>query len=718
MNPAQSPVSVEREIAGRVLKIETGRLARQAHGSVTVHYGDSVAFVAVTTGEANPNFDFFPLTVDYREMTSAAGKIPGGFFKREGRPTTKETLTCRLIDRPIRPLFPEGFKDDVLIQARVFSADRDNDADILAVIGASAALSISKVPFEGPVGAVRIGKIGDGPLIVNPTFLERDTGDLDLVVAGTRGAICMVEAGANELPEDIMLEALMKGHEVCREVAAMIEELVSKCDVNKIVFVPSAPDTEAREIVAVHAATIRALNTTPGKHQRKEKIKEARVAALESFFAERKIGEDDSDARKEWKRRFSNAWEDLTTEVIRRSIIEDNVRPDSRRHDEIRPITVEVSAYPRTHGSCLFTRGETQAFVSATLGTIRDEQRIEMLHGEVKQAFMLHYNFPSYSVGETWPNRGPKRREIGHGALAERALEPVIPEFAKFPYSLRVVSEILESNGSSSMATVCGGTLALMDAGVAIRRPVAGIAMGLIKDGDQVVVLSDILGTEDHIGDMDFKVAGTQRGITALQMDIKIKGMEREVLETALKQARDGRLHILKTMLAVLPAPRPTTSPFAPRIVTMPIDPEKVGLLIGPGGKTIRRIQEETSTKIEVAQSDNAVCIIGDMDSKLDLAVSIVRDLIRDIEIGAVYTGRVMSIKDFGAFIEILPGKEGLLPVEEFGAPRGVRITLSEHLNLGDSIQVKVIDVDPLGRVRLSKRALMAEADGAAPSRR
>ncbi|MDF1666903.1 MAG: polyribonucleotide nucleotidyltransferase [Planctomycetota bacterium] len=705
MNPALEPISVEKEIAGRTLKIETGRIARQAAGAVTVQYGETVVFVAVTTGKPRAGLDFFPLTVDYRETTAAAGKIPGGFFKREGRPTTKEILTCRLIDRPIRPLFPKGFKNDVMIQGRVFSHDGDNDCDILAMIATSAALGISKIPFDGPIGAARIGRIAGGELIVNPLFMERDCGDLDLVVAGTADAITMVESGCKELKEEEILEALWKAHDVCKEVVELINELVEKVGVTKDEFTSPEEDSEAIAFWDTQEEKLVPLNFTVGKHVRKGALKVFRDEAIAASISEKGLEGDEAD---DWSKRLKDVWEGATKKLVRQQILKNGKRADGRGTEDIRDIDCQVSSFPRTHGSSIFTRGETQGVVSATLGTLADEQRIEGLRGQTTKRFMLHYNFPSYCVGETWPNRGPKRREIGHGTLAERALEAVIPDFEVFPYSVRIVSEITESNGSSSMATVCGGTLALMDAGAPIRRPVAGIAMGLIKEGDDVCVLSDILGLEDACGDMDFKVAGTQRGITALQMDIKIKGLSREILEKALSQAKEGRFHILRVMLSSLPAPRPSVSAYAPKIVTLPIANEKIGALIGPGGKTIRKIQADTKTRIEVDDDAGMVLIAGTFESKMDEAVNIVRDLTRDVEIGSIYNGKVVTIKDFGAFVEILPGKEGLLPVEEFAKRGGPRINLKDHLDVGEIVVVKVIDVDPLGRVRLSKRAVKA----------
>ena len=709
MNPVQEPISISREIGGRELTIETGRIARQAHGSVTVTYGETTVFAAVTTGDPRPGIDFFPLTVDYREVYAAAGKIPGGFFKREGRPTQKEILTCRLIDRPVRPLFPKGFKDDVMIQCRVFAADGQNDSDVPTMIAASAALAISCLPWEGPIGATRIGRVGTEGFIVNPVEVERESGELDLVVASTRDAVCMVEAGANELSESDMIDAIFLGHETNQKLIAMIDELVEKCGTKKMAFTAPEADTEAAELVAPARKAMDKANLVEGKHARKIALKEARDAHIEKVIADRKL--DDEDEIKALTKRLKSAWADLEKVVVRESILKNGKRADGRTPTDIRPIHVDAGPYPRSHGSCLFTRGETQAVVEATLGTRQDEQRIEGLGEQWWNRFMLHYNFPSYCVGETWPNRGPKRREIGHGALAERALRPILPDFEKFPYTLRIVSEITESNGSSSMATVCGGTLALMDAGVSIRRPVAGIAMGLIKEGGDVAVLSDILGLEDACGDMDFKVAGTQRGITALQMDIKIKGLERSIMETALAQAKEGRFHILKVMLGALAAPRPSISPFAPKIVTLPIESDKIGALIGPGGKTIRRIQEENKVKIDIDDDKGTVTIAGGAEAKLDEAVGIVRDLTRDVAIGEVYDGTVMAVKDFGAFVEILPGKEGLLHVEELGIKEkgGPRINMNDHLKPGDKVTVKVIDIDPLGRIRLSKRAVKEE---------
>ncbi len=693
-------IRVEREIGGRVLSIETGRIARQAHGATFVRYGETVIIAAAAAGKEMDS-DFFPLTVDYREKTSAAGKFPGGFYKREGRPTTKETLTARLIDRPLRPLFPDGFRKEIAVSVNVMSADLENDPDIISLIGSSAALSLSGIPFAGPVGAVRVGRLGDR-FVANPTASELEVSTLELVVAGTEEAIIMVEAGAKEIPEAVMVDALEYGHGVVKEVIALIRELAEKAG-RPIVAPPETavePPPVAVEIRDRYYAEVYEANKTPGKLARKAAFS-AIWKRIEEEYRER-VKEGTVDARA-----ISAAKADLEREVVRRQIIDENRRADLRALDEIRPITIEVGVLPRTHGSCLFTRGETQAIVTTTLGTASDTQRVDGLIEPYEKTFMLHYNFPAYSVGETWPNRGPKRREIGHGALAERALESVLPPHERFPYTMRVISDITESNGSSSMATVCGGTLALMDAAVPIRRPVAGIAMGLVKEGDQVRILSDILGNEDHEGDMDFKVAGTQLGITALQMDIKIQGITTEIMRQALEQARVGRIKILREMISVLDKPRSKISPYAPRLVTVKISADKIGALIGPGGKTIRRIQEETQTQIEIDDAAGMVMIAGGPKADMDRAVRMVRELTEEVEIGKTYRGKVISVKDFGAFVEILPGQEGLVHVSEL-AEDYVR-NVSEVVKVGDYIEVKVIDIDNQDRIKLSKKAVDRE---------
>ena len=711
-NPVQEPLSVSREIGGRTLTIETGRLARQAAGSVTVSYGETIVLAAIGSGTPRPGIDYFPLTVDYRESTSAAGKFPGGFFKREGRPSQKEILTCRLIDRPVRPLFPKGYKDDVMISTLVWSADEHNDPDILAMIGASAALAISELPWEGPIGGTRIGRV-DGNLVVNPTYDQREAGDLDLVVAATGQAITMVECGASELTEDEMLDALFKGEEVCREIVALITELQQKCGTVKQEFVPAEDNEELKAKVFGYMDKIVAASYTPGKHNRSAAMRVVRDECIEALTA----GIEDEDELKSLTKEIKGYWEKLSKASLRKEILENNKRADGRGPKDIRPIHIEVGVLPRSHGSAIFTRGETQAMISLTLGTVMDDQRVEGLREPVRQKFMLHYNFPSYCVGESWPNRGPKRREIGHGALAERSLRPLVPEYESFPYTIRIRSDITESNGSSSMASVCGGTLAMMDGGVKIRRPVAGIAMGMVSEGDKAVVLSDILGSEDHCGDMDFKVSGTQAGITALQMDVKLAGLTRELMATALEQAREGRIHILKQMLKALQQPRASLSSYAPQILQIPIDSEKIGALIGPGGKTIRKIQEETKTKIEIDDERSIVVVStapNDPTSKLDVAEQMVRALASEVEVGTRYTGRVVSVRDFGCFVELLPGLEGMVHVSELDT--GFVENVRDVVNEGDEIEVEVIDVDPQGRVRLSRKKVLggddADADG------
>ncbi|RMG15323.1 MAG: polyribonucleotide nucleotidyltransferase [Planctomycetota bacterium] len=696
-NPVDTPVAVSAEIGGRTLTIETGRIARQADGAVTVTYGETVILATATAGPPRPGLDFFPLTVDYRESTTAAGKFPGGFFKREGRPSTKEILTARLIDRPIRPLFPKGYKDDVAVNVLVWSFDDENDPDLLAMIGASAACAISGMPWNGPIGAARIGKVGD-EFVVNPTFEQRDQSRLDLVVAATSQAVTMVEAGANELSEDEMIDALFAGQEACKKVCALIEELREKVGARPAEFEPPAEDEALKERVFAWGDRVRELHTTPGKHNRRAVLRDLR----EEMLAEVTAGLEDPAEVDEVTGKAKAFWEALGKKVVREAILHDRQRADGRGPKDIRPIDIEVGILPRTHGSALFTRGETQAMVSMTLGSVMDDQRVEGLREPYRQKFMLHYNFPSYSVGETWPNRGPKRREIGHGSLAERALQPVVPAFEDFPYTIRIRSDITESNGSSSMASVCGGTLALMDGGVRIRRPVAGIAMGLVTDGEDYVILSDILGLEDACGDMDFKVAGTQRGITALQMDVKLDGLSRELMKEALDQAREGRIHILREMLSALQKPRSELSAYAPKIVQVPIDNEKIGALIGPGGSVIRKLQEETKTKIAVEEDRGLAVISGGYGSDMEAAEQMVRALTSVVEVGTRYTGRVVSIRDFGCFVEVLPGLEGLVHVSELasGYVENVRDVVSE----GDEIEVEVINVDEQGRIKLSKK--------------
>jgi len=694
---------VEAEIAGRKLTIETGQMGRQARGAVVVRYADTVVFTAVAASEPPEGIDFFPLTVDYREKTYAAGKIPGGFFKREGRPSTKETLTMRLIDRPIRPLFPKHFVMDIAVTSIVLSADKENDPDILAVIGASAALAISDLPFAGPVGAVRVGLRPTGELIFNPTHTELQTSLLDLVVAGTKDAVTMVEAGAKEVSEETMVEALDQAHRLIREIAEMQEGLVRLVARAKIEVPPPEDHPALREALKAKAwGELKEATLVRGKLARRDALKKA----VEKHVAE--SCPEGAEPPAQDPRHVREILDDLLREVERELILR-GTRADGRGPEEIRDIHCEVGLLPRAHGSALFSRGETQALVAITLGTALDEQIIDGLLDEYRLTFMLHYNFPAFSVGETWPNRGPKRREIGHGALASRAIESVIPSQDEFPYTIRVVSDILESNGSSSMATVCGGTLALMDAGVQILRPVAGVAMGLVKEGAEVRILTDIMGSEDKHGDMDFKVAGTQRGITALQMDIKTAGIDRAVMARALDQARRARIEILRKMLETLPRPRPQRSPYAPTTVRFSINPEKIGLVIGPSGKMIKKIQEETKSTIDIEDS-GTVTIWGATEECTNEARKRVELLAEEVRPGQIYEGRVVSVKDFGCFVEVLPGQEGLVHVSELDKKYVEKV--GDVVKIGDKIRVKCLGVDNQGRVRLSKKAVDEEESG------
>ena len=709
-------VIVEREIGGRVLRIETGWVAKQASGATIVRYGETAVLSAVVVG-AELEADFFPLSVDYREKTYAAGKFPGGFIKREGRPTNKEILTSRLIDRPHRPLFPEGFRREIAVTVQVMSADLENDPDVISMIGTSAALSLCEgLPFYGPTGSVRVGRIAD-QFVLNPTARELEKSTLDLVVSGTEDAIIMVEGGGKEVPESVLVEALAFAQPPIREVCGMVRELVDRA--GRKMFVPPPDDAMARrtplfdELEAKYYREIYVANQVRGKFNRKRALSEIGEKIKAEYAPRIESGELDAGA-------LSKAIGNLERKAIRELVLKERRRADGRAFDEIRDISIDVGYLPRTHGSVLFTRGETQAVVTVTLGTKMDTQRVDGLVDPYEKTFMLHYNFPAFCVGETWPNRGPKRREIGHGALAERSLEPVLPDQSRFPYTIRVVSDVTESNGSSSMATVCGGTLALMDAAVPIRRPVAGIAMGLIKEGSEYAILSDIQGAEDHEGDMDFKIAGTQLGVTGVQMDIKVKGITLEIMKEALEQARRGRLAILRKMLHALDRPRERISPWAPKLVQVKVPPDKIGALIGPGGRVIRKIQEDTGTQIEIDDAASTATIAGGPDAKIDEAVAIVRSLTEEVEIGKTYRGRVVSVKDFGAFVEILPGQEGLCHVSEL-SDEYVR-NVGDVVRVGDQIDVKVLDIDGQDRIRLSKRAVDRErrgrqVDGAAISR-
>jgi polyribonucleotide nucleotidyltransferase len=689
---------VETEFHGRPLSIEVGRMAKQADGSALVAYGETVVLVtAVAAKSAREGIDFFPLTCDYQERTFAAGKIPGGFFKREGRPAEKEVLTSRLIDRPIRPLFPEGFACETQVIATVLSHDRENDPDMISLTGASAALQVSDIPFHGPIAAVRMGRIG-GQLVVNPLVSQLEQSDLNLVVAGSRDGIVMVEGGAKILPEDLMLEALFGAHQALQKLLDLQDELQKAVGKPKrAVMAPSFDQTLFERIESQLAPRIKAAFEVSGKHERAAAVHQAEadvLAALATEFPDRTGA-------------LRGMAEEVKSRVMRGAIVSAGRRVDGRGLKDIRPISCEVSVLPRTHGSALFTRGETQALVAATLGTSSDEQKIDALIGEYYKKFMLHYNFPPFSVGEVKFLRNPSRRDIGHGALAERAVQAVLPNEADFPYTIRIVSEVLESNGSSSMATVCGGTLSLMDAGVPIKAPVAGIAMGLIKEGEAIRILSDILGDEDHLGDMDFKVAGTAEGITALQMDIKIGRVTREIMQEALYQAREGRLHILKAMNAVMDRPRTDLSLHAPRIVTLKIRPDKIRDVIGPGGKVIRGIIEETGVKIDV-EDDGTVLVASSDGTSMQRAIDIIQGITADAEVGKIYKGTVRKIVDFGAFVEILPGTDGLLHISQIAPGRVNKVT--DVLKEGDVVMVKVLEVDKQGKIRLSrKEAMQAE---------
>ena len=674
--------------------LETGRLARQADGAVLVSMGDtSVLVTAVARKEADPNKDFFPLTVNYVEKTYAAGRIPGGFFKREGRPSEKETLTSRLIDRPIRPLFPEGFFNEVQVVATVVSLDPDIDSDIPAMLGASAALALSGIPFKGPIGAAKVG-YRDGQYLLNPTAKDLQTSDLDLVVAGTADAVLMVESEAKMLPEDVMLGAVVFGHEQMQVAVKAIRELAAEA--GKPAWAWSAPDADAALVAAVAASAEAALGeayTITDKQKRYARIGEIKKATVEALaggetpkFAPRKVGDQLGM---------------LEYNIVRRRILAGEPRIDGRDMNTVRKITVQTGVLPRTHGSALFTRGETQALVTTTLGTGRDAQLIDALAGERKEPFMLHYNFPPFSVGETGMMGSPKRREIGHGNLARRGVAAVMPDMTTFPYVIRVVSEILESNGSSSMASVCGTSLSLMDAGVPLKAPVAGVAMGLVLEGGKFQVLTDILGDEDHLGDMDFKVAGTSTGVTALQMDIKIEGITREIMKVALESAHKARLHILGEMAKVITAARPQMSEWAPTIITMKIDPEKIREVIGKGGAVIRAITEETGTTIDI-ENDGTVKIASVNGAAGREAQRRIELITSEVEVGAVYEGKVVRLMDFGAFVQILPGKDGLVHISQISEERVERV--SDKLKEGDVVRVKVLEVDRQGRVRLSMR--------------
>lgn len=689
---------VERSLGGDTLSIETGKLAKQAHGAVVVRFGDTVTLVTAVEGEADAGRDFFPLVVDYREKTYAAGKFPGGFIKREGRPTTKEILTSRLIDRPIRPLFPAGYYREVQVMGAVLSADKENDPDILSMIGSSAALHISHIPFLRPTASVRVGRINN-ELVVMPTHSQMEESELDLIISGTRDAITMIEGFAREMSEENMLQAILFGHKHIQDIVDMIEEL------RKTAGLAAKPAYEAGPVNPLiqifqqkFSKEFSERKQTSGKHNRSDQIKELREKIFNEYVPE--SGESEYTPEQ-----ASRAFEALEERVVRDLILEGK-RIDGRNPKQLRAISCEVGVLPRTHGSAIFQRGETQAMVTTTLGTTSDEQRIDGLAEEYSKKFMLDYNFPPFSVGECRPIRGPGRREIGHGALAERSLKAVIPPPDKFPYTIRVVSDIFESNGSSSMASVCGGTLSLMDAGVPISDPVAGISIGLVKEKDRFVLLTDIMGDEDHFGDMDFKVAGTGRGVTGIQLDLKIDGINEEIIRATLDQAREARREILKSMLMTLRQPRTAISSFAPRLITVRINPEKIGLLIGPGGKTIKGIQESTGAKLDI--DDDGTVFISHIDSAgAEAARMKVEALTEEVRVGKVYEGRVTSVKDFGAFIEILPGRDGLCHISELDDKYVDKV--DNVCKVGDIMQVKVIAIDDQDRVKLSRKALLRE---------
>jgi polyribonucleotide nucleotidyltransferase len=687
------------QIGSQTLSFETGKLAKQADGSVVVRFGDTVVLVtACRAATPRENIDFLPLTVDYREYTYASGRIPGGFFKREGKMADKEVLTSRMIDRPSRPLFPSGWKHETQIIALVLSADKQNDSDVLAITGASTALALSEIPFEATIAAVRVGLV-DGQYLINPTYEQRKRSSVDIVLAGSKDGLVMVEAGAREVAEEQVAQALEAGHQAIKQIVAVIDDLAKVAGKTKRVVAKKAIGhefyREVEEKVLLPLSEAMRLHDKLENYSRVDQVLDGLIASLPEGEVQRKV-----DAKSIFK--------ELKEKVLREEVLERRVRLDGRKFDEIRPIWTETSVLPRTHGSVVFTRGETQALVTCTLGTADDQQKIEHVEGEFYKRFMLHYNFPPFSVGEVAFMRGPGRREVGHGALAERALVPVVPSEEKFPYTIRLVSDILESNGSSSMASVCGGSMAMMDAGVPLSAPVAGIAMGLIMDepSGKYAILSDIAGAEDHYGDMDFKVAGTAQGITALQMDIKVTGITAEIMREALEQARAGRLHILGKMAETLNEPRGSVSAHAPRIITIKIPVDKIRDVIGPGGKMIRSIIERTGVKIDV-EDDGRVNVASADEAAAQKAISIIQELTATAELNKTYMGKVQRITDFGAFVEIMPGTDGLLHVSEIANHRVKDVR--DELKEGEQLLVKVINIDPTGKIRLSRKALLSE---------
>lgn len=685
------------DIGGKTLSIQAGKLAKQASGSVTVQYGDTVVLVTAVSSYEERSSDFLPLSVEYQEKIYAAGRIPGNYFRREiGRPSEKETLTSRLIDRPIRPLFPKGYSCEIQIIATVLSMDQENDPDVLAMIGTSAALEISDIPFAGPIASVRVIR-KDGQFIANPTINECEGSDINIIVAGSKTGVVMVEGGSDIVSEKDMLDAIFFGHEAMQPIIDIQHKLRETNGVPKRVYIEKEKDSAFEEKVeSIAASRMREALLIPGKIDR-----HAAMRALKAELFEQ-LGPDYAERREE----FSGIFYDLQKKITRALIVNEGQRLDGRKYDEIRPITCEVGLLPRPHGSALFTRGETQVLAILTLGSGPDEQRVETLSGEELRPFMLHYNFPPYSVGETKRLGGPSRRDIGHGGLSTRALEKILPAKEEFDYTIRLVSEVLESNGSSSMGTVCSGAMALMDGGVPIKAPVSGIAMGLVKEGDQVVILSDILGDEDHSGDMDFKVTGTREGITALQMDIKIHELSKSIMENALEQARTGRIHILEKMLEAINQPRETISPHAPAIITVKVHPDKIREIIGPGGKTIRSIQSETNTRVEI--DDYGLVKIA-ATSKEDgaAALNLINNITQEPEVGAVYDGTVVKIMDFGAFVQIMPGTDGLVHISQLATRRVTKV--SDIVKEGDTIKVKVLEISKDGKIRLSHKAVLED---------
>jgi len=693
-------VRVEKQIGAQAFVLETGFYAKQAAASVIVQYGDTVVLDAVTTGPPRlAGGDFFPLTCDYRERTAAAGKFPGGFIKREGRPTVKETLTSRLMDRPIRPLFPAGFYDEVQIQAMVLSSDRQYDPDVLAMNGASAACCISPLPFQGPIAAVRLGQI-DGRFVVFPTQDQLEESDLDLVISGSKDAILMIEGFAREMPEDRMIEAILEAHHYVRELCDLQLELIAKCNVEKKPFVARPDDGLVSRLRERFYDAFRLAKSTEGKLARASAVKELRERVASELIPDPALeGAIELGT-------FGNAWYQLEERVVR-DLILSGARPDGRDTKALRAISCLVDVLPRVHGSAVFQRGETQALVTVVLGTARDEQRVDGLIDEYSKKFMLDYNFPPFSVGETKQIRGPGRREIGHGMLAERSVKSVLPDPEEFPYTIRVISDILESNGSSSMASVCAATLGLMAAGVPISNPVAGISIGLVKESEEKwTLLTDILGDEDHFGDMDFKIAGTQNGITGIQLDLKISGIDEQIIRAALAQARDARIEILRKMLTAIPRPRSEISPFAPRLLRTKIEPDKIGALIGPGGKTIRGIQESTGAVIEVEDDGTVTVASSDMQSA-KAAMARVEALTASVQIGRIYEGRVTSVKDFGAFVEVVAGRDGLCHISELSEDYVKNV--NDVCKVGDYLHVKVIAIDDQDRIKLSRKQALRE---------